>query len=234
MTDPTKPLPDAGALAAMQQAETADLEVRLVELRDRLQALPEGADPMTRAHLQLDLADVLAMLGRGAEAWPLARESFDVFAGAQDWQGAVEACDVLFRTEQEGSLSALGQGVWLAVTFPVDPALTVKMLGHIVDETPDDSDGAAVAAATGVYVVDLRTQGRPQDELGFFARQMLGSVARRHSQVETQDQFDAWAMRLELNDPDKFLVRLRNVVDVLVQDDWWINRDGILDNASVH
>ena len=33
--------------------------------------------------------------------------------------------------------------------------------------------------------------------------------------------------RLELNDPDKFLVRLRNVVDVLVQDQWWIDREAI-------
>jgi hypothetical protein len=33
--------------------------------------------------------------------------------------------------------------------------------------------------------------------------------------------------RLELDEPDKFLVRLRNVVDVLVQDDWWIDRDAI-------
>jgi len=30
-----------------------------------------------------------------------------------------------------------------------------------------------------------------------------------------------------LNDPDKFLVRLRNVVDVLVQDDWWFDRDAL-------
>ena len=25
--------------------------------------------------------------------------------------------------------------------------------------------------------------------------------------------------------PDKFLVRLRNIVDVLVQEDWWFDRD---------
>ena len=33
--------------------------------------------------------------------------------------------------------------------------------------------------------------------------------------------------RMELNDPDKFLVRLRNVVDVLVQDQWWFDREAL-------
>ena len=34
-----------------------------------------------------------------------------------------------------------------------------------------------------------------------------------------------WIQDMELNDPAKFLPRLRNVVDVLVQDDWWFDRD---------
>ena len=61
----------------------------------------------------------------------------------------------------------------------------------------------------------------------FFAMQLLGSVARRHANVTTQDEFDHWMERLELTDPAKFLVRLRNVIDVMVQDDWWFDRDKI-------
>jgi len=60
-----------------------------------------------------------------------------------------------------------------------------------------------------------------------FPQQRGGRVARRHSNVENQQQFELWVERLELNDPDKFLVRLRNVVDVLVQDQWWIDREAI-------
>ena len=52
-------------------------------------------------------------------------------------------------------------------------------------------------------------------------------MARRHSAVEKQLEFEAWMKRLELDQPEKFLIRLRNVVDVLVQDDWWIDRDAI-------
>jgi len=118
-------------------------------------------------------------------------------------------------------------GVWLAVTFPVTPDLTVEMLRHIVEETPDDADGAAVAAATAHYVADLRTEGKERENAMFYTAQMLSSVARRHSEVKEQEDFDAWVKRLELDQPEKFLIRLRNVVDVLVQDDWWIDRDAI-------
>jgi len=133
----------------------------------------------------------------------------------------------MFLSEQPESLAALGQGIWLAVTFPMDPELTVAMLQHVVDETPPDSDGAAVAATVAHYIVDLRAEGRVREDLMFYTNQLLATVARRHSEVKDQGGFSQWFKKLELEDPAKFLPRLRNVVDVLVQDEWWIDRDAI-------
>jgi hypothetical protein len=125
--------------------------------------------------------------------------------------------------------------VWLAVTFPINPEITVEMLRLIVDETPDDADGAAVAAATAHYIADLRAEdGKRRENLLFYAGQMLSNVARRHSQVDSQADFEAWMKRLELDDPERFLVRLRNVVDVLVQDEWWIDRDRLREHLPVN
>jgi hypothetical protein len=208
--------------------ELAALEGRLAELRTRLALLPESASALERAEIQLEMARALQILGRGAEAWPIGRLAFDAFVAAGAWEAAADACDVLYQSEQPGSLAALGQGIWLGVTFPIDPEVSVHLLSHVVDDTPDDADGAAVAAATAAFLADLRApEGPDRERLVFFAGQLLGRVARRHSQVSDQDQFEAWVRRLELDDPDKFLVRLRNVVDVLVQDDWWLDRDAI-------
>ncbi len=214
-------------------AETGDdagasreaLEARLAAQRDRLRETQ--GDDRACARVLVEMARVLLALDRREEAWERGREAFDRFAALEDWEGAVEACDVLFQTEQPGSLSALGQGIWLAVTFPVDPELTVAMLQHVVEETPDDADGAAVAAAAACYIVHLRGAGEARDNLLFYTNQLLGAVARRHSGVETQEAFEAWVERLELDDPQRFLPRLRNVVDVLVQDDWWIDREAL-------
>jgi len=208
--------------------QKAELEGLLVELREKLTNMDANTPVLERSDLELDIAHTLQQLERGHEAWPVARAVFDIFVKHQKWQQAAIACDVMYQSDQSDSLIALGNGIWLAVTFPIDPEVTINLLAHVVDDTPDDSDGAAVSAATALFIADTRCEDGPDKKrLHFFASQLLGKVARRHSEVETQDQFDFWIEKLELNDPDKFLVRLRNIVDVLAQENWWIDRDAI-------
>jgi hypothetical protein len=221
--------------AGMMDADSGeDAEVSLEKIREQLAAaleelkgLPEDVHPLQKIELQTKIAGTLVDLQRGEEAFTIARDAFDACIAHEYWEDAVKACNAMFLAEQPDSLAALGQGVWLSVTFPIDPELTVLMLNHIVDETPDDSDGAALAAVAAKYVVDMRTEGKQHDDLSFYVNNLLAAVARRHSDVETQEQFDYWFKKLELDDPAKFLPRLRNVVDVLVQEEWWVDREAI-------
>lgn len=206
---------------------TVKLEMHVEELEKQIKNLPETAPANERLQLTLDRCYSLLELNRFDEAWPIARQAMDDAIQAELWLRAVESCDVMFQTEQDDSLKALAHGVWLGVTFPIDPELSVAMLQHIVDESPDRSDGAAVAAATATYLVDLRAEGKQKDDLQFFTMQLLGEVARRHSQVEEQEIFDFWVQQLELDDPAKFLPRLAKVLDVLSQGDWWFDREAL-------
>ncbi|MEW6329893.1 MAG: hypothetical protein AB1560_00380 [Pseudomonadota bacterium] len=203
------------------------LEAQLAEFRRQMLELPPNYDPLARADLLLQIGRTFIRLEKNQDAWDAAREAFDIYAQREAWEGAVQACDILFAADQPESLPALGQGIWLTVTFPMDPELSVAMLQHVVDETPPDSDGAAVAATVAHYIVDLRAEGRQREDLMFYTNQLLATVARRHSGVQDQEAFSRWFKKLELDDPAKFLPRLRNVVDVLVQDEWWIDRDAI-------
>lgn len=211
------------------EASIASLQASLVAVRQKRDQKEPPLSAVVDAHLAVEESLILTHLEQGEEGWNTARAAFDILFEAERWEAAVEACDALFRSQQEGALLALGQGIWLAVTFPIDPELTVAMLQHVVDETPADSDGAAVAAATAAYVTDLRATGEQREELKFFTGQMLATVARRHSNVSSQAAFEQWIEKLELDTPEKFLVRLRNVVDVLVQDGWWFDRGTIHD-----
>jgi hypothetical protein len=226
--DPNQLDDTAAASLRKDLGQQAQLEGELVELQQRLERLPEHAQALERARLQLEIARTLQILERGGEAWPIAQTAFGILVAEDAWQAAADACDIMYEADQADSLIALGHGIWLGVTFPMDPEISVNLLSHVIDDTPDDSDGAAVAAATAAFIADVRCDDGPDRErLTFFAQQLLGRVARRHSDVETQEQFERWIERLELNDPDKFLVRLRNVVDVLVQDQWWFDRDAL-------
>ena len=206
---------------------TGMLERLVADLRGQLEALSPGAERLRRADLQLQLGRALVRLEKRPEAWAAAREAFDLYMGEQAYEGAAQACDIQFLAEQPQSLAALGQGIWLAVTYPVDPELSVALLQHVVEETPPDSDGAAVAAVTAYYLADLRARDPQREHLLLYANQVLATVARRHSGVDGQQAFNKWIEDMELSDPALFLPRLRNVVDVLVQDDWWFDREAL-------
>ena len=204
------------------------LEMRLQEKREALTTLPEDAPTEQRLELELESGYLLLDLNRSQEAWELAKSVLERSLLSDLWLRAVEACDILYQSEQPGAIKALAHGIWLGVTFPIDPELSVAMLQHLIDETPDASDGAAVAAATACYIVDIRARNSADYEaLKFFTNQLLGQVARRHSQVEDQEIFDFWVERMELNDAAKFLPRLAKVLALIVEDEWWFDQDAL-------
>lgn len=210
-------------------ASKQHLEAKLLDIQAALENLPTTATTTEILKPTLDSCYLLLDLERKDEAWTLARNSFEKALAEQLWTQAVEACDIMYQADMENSIQALAHGIWLGVTFPIEPDLSVAMLQHLVDETPDNSDGAAVAAATACYLADLRAEGEQQKELQFFTRQLLGQVAKRHSQVEDKEIFDFWVEQLELNEPDKFLPRLASVLDVLTNNDWWYERGQLRD-----
>jgi tetratricopeptide (TPR) repeat protein len=216
------------------ETDRQSLEKQLALYQQHLAELPNSATDVDRARVLLDIAETQLALERKEEAWNIARETLDVFLQAEHWQEAVECCNLLFQAEQPASLAALGQGVWLAVTFPIQPDTTIAMLQHIIDETPADSDGAAVAAITAHYIADIRSSDEKHQSLTFLTQNLLGQVAKRHSNVSTQNELDAWLVKLQLKEPQEFLPRLATVIDVLVQDDWWFNRDELRSKLPVH
>ena len=203
----------------------------LVNKLSELTTLLEHAAGEDRLKPLLDSGYILLdLVDRKPDAWQVGKEAFTIAIGTQNWLSAVEACDIIYQAEQDDAISALAHGIWLGVTFPIDPELSVAMLQHLVEETPDHADGAGVAAATACYIVDLRARDKQRDDLHFFTGQLLGQVARRYTNgaCDTQELFDIWMDRLELKEPEKFLPRLAAILEVLVPSgEWWIDRDAL-------
>ncbi len=220
--------------AALSGDERQELADKLNIYQDKLKALPEDSSDLERALIQLDISELLLALDQKEHAWNEARATFTVFVHNEEWQHAVEACNVMYQTEQPASIVALGHGVWLAVTYPIEADTSVAVLNHIVDETPPTSDGAAVAAMTGYYIADIRSTDENHESMTFLAKTILGNVAKRHSNVQTQKEMDAWLFKLELNDPAIFLPRLSLVVNSIVGENWWFDRDKLRSHLPVN
>lgn len=217
-----------GAECSGDAVKSSELLTSKMGENDARLAQLSADDRKERAELLIENGYILLDLVRGDEAWENAHEALKLALGEEAWESAVRACDIIYNAEKDDAVKAMAHGIWLGVTFPVDPELSVAMLQHLVEETPDSSDGAAVAAAAANYIVDLRAHGPEREQLKFFSSQLLGQVARRHSNIEDQEIFDFWIERMELDDPSKFLPRLAQVIDVLVeQGEWWFDRDAL-------
>jgi hypothetical protein len=197
-----------------------------IKLTKKLEEVTDEGS-IKRADVLLSLAN--SELGRNKmdEAWTHAKQAFEIYINHQSWEEAVEACDLLYQTDLPSSITALGHGVWIAVTFPVSAQHTINLLNNIINETPDNSDGAALAAIVAHYVVDLRCEGKQKKDLQFITLNMLAKVAKRHSQVETQTGLDVWMAKLELSKPEVFLPRFSLVVGAIVGETWWFDRDDL-------
>ncbi len=208
----------------------AFLNKELAKKQKQLSELSANSDPLEKANLQYDISEIMldiANPGMSETAWGMAKEAFDIYMQHKQWEDAVRCCDVLYRTEQPGSIIALGNGLWLAVTYPIDPELTILMLNNLIDDTPPKADGAAVAAVSAHYIADLRLEGKKRDSVMFLTMNIIAKVAERHSNVSSQEQMDFWMDKLELNDPEIYLPRLSQVIDAIVADTWWYDRDAL-------
>jgi len=201
-------------------------QTELVSYRQQLADLPADATALQRGAIQLEIGDRQARLGEGAEAWRTARPLVDLYLGEQDWPHLVEALEILFRADQSGSLVALGHGIWIAVTFPIDPVVTVVMMQHLVDASPTDSNTAAVAATVAHYIAAIRGEGGDGDDLTDFTEQLLLLVAGNQG-ITGQEPFAGWMHHNGLQEPAEFIPRLGEAVDNLVVGDWWFDRDDL-------
>ncbi len=213
------------AITAPNENTSELLNQKLATYLQHIEELPEETHPRDRALLELNVAEALVGLKRGEDAWKVAREAFNVFMQHQSWQDAVEALIVLYQAEQPASIIALGQAAWLAVSFPISPETSFAVMTHLIDEMPSNADGAAVAAIVAQYVVDLRATDEEHESLSFLTRNVLVKVAELHSGVKSQKELDIWRLKLELNEPEKFLPRLSLVIGAIVEDNWWFDRD---------
>jgi hypothetical protein len=219
----------ASALNFTEASESKEfLRAELDKKQALLAKLTVDCDPLERAALQYDIAEIMLDSGGNGmpeAAWGLAKEAFVIYMEHDKIEDAVHSCDVLYRTELPAAVVALGHAMWLSVTYPIDPELSIVMMKNLIDDTPPKSDGAAVAAVAAHYIADLRLKDEKRESVMFLTKNLITQVAERHSNVKDQGQLNFWMDKLELNDPADFLPKLAQVIDAIVAGDWWFDRD---------
>lgn len=185
-----------------------------------------GLNDSERLDAQLELSRVLLDLGESEAAFAAARKVLDAGVQAERYEEAASACQVMYLGEQPESTAALGHGLWLALACPMDPDLTWQMLRHLVEETPADSDGAAVAAMLAYFLMEKRAAGAERSRLVFLAQQQVAEVAERHRGITDDEIIGTWVQMHDLDDVDVLLERMARILDAITPD-WWFDREAV-------
>jgi len=206
-------------------AQENDLKQELADYMGQFEALTAASDLVERAKLMLNIAECHLGLDEQDLAWEWARPTVRDFVDNHQWQLAAESCDAIYNCHRDDSIIALGNGIWLAVTYPVDAQVSVNLLHHIVDETPDDSDGAAVAAMLAHYLAEIRAPEAEHANLTFVTGQIVSQVAKRHRGIDNQETLNTWIQMYQLDDLQELLARMSVILDTITGDKWWYDRD---------
>ncbi len=223
---------DNPVLKVTPQEQT--LQQDLEQYMQHFNALPDDCDALEKARLMLDIAECHLGLEELPQAHDWAQKTFHTFLDREQWQLAVDCCDIMYNSGQADALVALGNGIWLAVTFPIDPTVSVQMLHHIVDETPDDSDGAAVAAMLAHYLAETRADEKSHENLTFITNQIIAQVAKRHRGIDDEKTIQTWIKMYQLDDISSLLSKMAVILETIVGEQWWYDRDEIRSRLPIN
>lgn len=210
-------------VTAQEKTLQQDLELHM----QHFNALPADCDPVEKSRLMLDIAECHLGLDQTDQAHSWAHQSIAALIQQEQWPLVVDACDIIYNCGKDDALVALGNGIWLSVTFPVDPNISIQLLHHIVDETPDDSDGAAVAAMLAHYLAETRSSDKDHKNLTFITNQIVTQVAKRHRNIEDEKTLQTWIKMYQLDEIDQLLPKMAIILDTIVDNQWWYDRDDI-------
>lgn len=175
----------------------------------------------------LALCRVLLELREYPEAFLQARLLLGQSIEQGDPDAAAAACLAMYESGQEESISALGHAVWLVVACPVNPEQVLQAMRSLVEETPENSDGAAVAAMLGYFLVEKRSLGGNRERHVFLARQLVAEVAKRHRGITDEETIGVWVQMYDLDDVDLLLERLKRILAAIIPQ-WWFDREDFL------
>jgi len=200
---------------------------RLDMLEGQLAMMSDNMDDK-KAEIMLNLGTLYLEFQSKQDAWDMAWQAFTYYIDQENWEFAVIACDILMSAEQKDSIKALAHGIWIGVSYPINPETTVAILQHLIDESPPGSDTQAVVAVAAHYIADIRKPaGQAGENLLFLTSQRLAEIAAKHRNISNQQEFDIWMQGNEFDNPDSFLPKLSMAVSALVEDSWWIDRDAL-------
>ncbi|MBF0284751.1 MAG: hypothetical protein HQL51_09860 [Magnetococcales bacterium] len=175
---------------------------------------PEGVEPV-----------------RGEEEdWELNREELKRHNQAHKWGEVLRVLYYLSNKDGHPDVhKALAQAAWMALKWDAPtPEATVILYNLLVTIGPRHRAAGALSSLANL-LVKLRGPRHADPELAHAqALQMLRFTSNAQGvEPDNQEAFLQWVADHQLNDPEVIIPPVFELIDALVQGDWWIDREAV-------
>ena len=175
---------------------------------------PEGGGPVSSKGLSVE------------EEWRLNKAAVARFSRNGHWREALDLLTNLSKKQKTHEIyKALAQRVWVALKSDVAGTDVVLALFHLLNTLGPKHEIAGPVAALAHLMAKHRTPDHPDQALAQAQAQQMFSLVLDAAGIVGEEAFGKWVAHNRLDDPSHYVPIVLNCLEIMVGDDWWIDKE---------
>ncbi len=122
---------------------------------------------------------------------------------------------------------AFAQQVWVALKADISTAEVVETLKEWVIMLGPSHELSGAIAVLAYQIAGKRSEHTPDNGFSMVQAQQLLNLVCQAAGVEREEGFNQWVAANSLDDPDAYLPRIMEGLEMMVLGDWWFDRDAL-------
>ncbi|MEO5353945.1 MAG: hypothetical protein H7835_12155 [Magnetococcus sp. XQGC-1] len=168
-----------------------------------------------------------------AEEWRLNKAAIARYSRSGHWKEVLDLLTILSKKQQTHEIyKALAQRVWVALKSDAPVTEVVLALYHLLNTLGPRHELAGPIAALAHLMAKHRTPDHPDRALAQAQSQQMFALVLEVRGVVGDDNFAQWVAENHLDDPNHYIPIVLKGLEIMVGDDWWIDREKLQRDAE--
>ncbi len=163
-----------------------------------------------------------------AEEWRLNKAAIARFSRSGQWQEVLDLLTDLSKKQRNHEIyKALAQRVWVGLKSDAPVTEVVLALYHLLNTLGPRHEVAGPIVALAHLIAKHRTPEHPDRALAQAQSQQMFALVLDTIGIVGDEAFGKWVAHNHLDDPNHYIPVVLNCLEIMVGDDWWIDREAL-------
>ena len=160
------------------------------------------------------------------EEWRLNKAAIARYSKSGHWKEVLDLLTLLSKKQKTHEIyKALAQRVWVALKSAAPVTEVVLALYHLLNTLGPRHEIAGPIAALAHLMAKHRTPDHPDQALAQAQSQQMFALVLEAIGVVGDENFAQWVAKNHLDDPNHYIPIVLKGLEIMVGDDWWIDRE---------